>query len=54
MKAMFGLTDETKEIRSIRLTTKIPLTLNLIDLGGGQEGLTTCHEVTLSISDHFP
>ncbi|MFZ2198879.1 MAG: PEP/pyruvate-binding domain-containing protein, partial [Thermodesulfovibrionales bacterium] len=55
MKAMFGLTDETDEIRSIRLTAKIPLTLNLIDLGGGlKEGLTTCHEVTPEHIESFP
>jgi pyruvate, water dikinase len=55
MKAMFGLTDETDEVRSIRLTAKIPLTLNLIDLGGGlKEGLTTCHEVTPEHIESYP
>jgi len=47
MKAMFGLTDETGESRSIELKGRVPITLNLIDLGGGlKEGLTTCQEVT--------
>lgn len=55
MKAMFGLTDEADEVRSIRLTARIPLTLNLIDLGGGlEEGLTTCHEVTPDHIRSFP
>lgn len=47
MKAMFGITDEAEEIRSVELAAKIPLTLRLIDLGGGlSKGLTTCHTVT--------
>lgn len=55
IKAMFGLTDETETVRSIRLTAIIPLTLNLIDLGGGlKEGLTSCHEVTPEHIDSFP
>jgi pyruvate,water dikinase len=55
MKAMFGLTDRTDEARSIRLTAIIPLTLNLIDLGGGlKEGLTTCNNVTPEHIESFP
>ncbi len=47
VRSMFGLTDETYEVRSIELKAKIPLELRLIDLGGGlKQGLTTCHEVT--------
>lgn len=47
MKAMFGITDEAEEVRSIELSAKIPLTFRLIDLGGGlSQGLTTCHTVT--------
>jgi pyruvate, water dikinase len=47
VKEMFGLTEEAEEIRSIKLTASIPLTLHLIDVGGGlQQGLTTCHVVT--------
>jgi pyruvate, water dikinase len=47
MRAMFGITEEAEEIRSIKLTAKIPLNLRLIDIGGGlKTGLTTCHEIT--------
>ena len=47
VKAMFGITDETQEVRSIELSAKVPLALRLIDLGGGlSQGLTTCHVVT--------
>ncbi len=47
MKAMFGITDEAEEVRSIELSAKIPLTFRFIDLGGGlSRGLTTCHTVT--------
>jgi pyruvate, water dikinase len=48
MQEMFGLGEAGKgEAISARLITNLPLTLHLIDLGGGLEsGLTTCHEVT--------
>lgn len=48
MKEMFGLSEEAAgSVISVKLTTDIPLTLHLIDLGGGlQAGLTTCHEIT--------
>lgn len=47
VKAMFGITDEAREVRSIELNAKVPLALRLIDLGGGlSPGLTTCHVVT--------
>jgi len=55
MRAMFGLTDEADEVRSIALSAKIPLNLRLIDLGGGlQEGLSTCNEVTPEHIASFP
>lgn len=55
MKAMFGLTDETEEVRSVKLTSKIPLDLRLIDLGGGlKTGLTTCHEITQDHIESIP
>ena len=55
MKSMFGLTDETAEVRSIELKGRIPIALNLIDLGGGlKEGLTTCHEVTAEHLESSP
>ncbi|MBI4849600.1 MAG: pyruvate, phosphate dikinase [Nitrospirae bacterium] len=55
MKAMFGITDEAEEVRSIKLTAKVPLDLRLIDLGGGlRAGLTTCHEVTPEQIESFP
>lgn len=55
MKAMFGLTGKTDGARSIRLKAIIPLTLNLIDLGGGlREGLTTCHEVVPEHIESIP
>ena len=52
MKEMFGLSQESPGgVVSVRLTTDIPLTLFLIDLGGGlQAGLTTCHQI---IPDHL-
>jgi pyruvate,water dikinase len=55
VKEMFGLTEETEEIRSIKLTASIPLTLHLIDVGGGlQQGLTTCHVVTPEHIESLP
>ncbi len=55
MKAMFGLTDETEEVRSVKLTSNIPLDLRLIDLGGGlRAGLTTCHEITHDHIESIP
>lgn len=55
VKEMFGLTEEAKEIRSIKLTASIPLTLHLIDVGGGlKEGLTTCHVVTPEHIESLP
>jgi pyruvate,water dikinase len=49
---MFNLsTDAEEETITVRLTTHIPLVLNLIDLGGGlQPGLSTCDTVT---AEHF-
>jgi pyruvate, water dikinase len=47
MQAMFGLTDETDAVRSIRLRALVPLEMRLIDIGDGlRPGLTTCSEVT--------
>ena len=55
VKEMFGLTEEAEEIRSIKLTAAIPLTLHLIDVGGGlKEGLTTCHVVTPEHIESLP
>lgn len=55
MKAMFGLTEETEEVRSVKLTSEIPLDLRLIDLGGGlKTGLTTCHEITQDHIESIP
>jgi pyruvate,water dikinase len=55
VKEMFGLTEEAEEIRSIKLTASIPLTLHLIDVGGGlKEGLTTCHVVTPEHIESLP
>lgn len=52
VRAMFSLsTGAEDEAVSARLTTHIPLVLNLIDLGGGlMPGLSTCDTVT---ADHF-
>ena len=49
---MFSLSTEAEdEAVTVRLTTHIPLVLNLIDLGGGlKPGLSTCDTVT---ADHF-
>ena len=56
MKEMFGLSgDAAQSVISVKLTTDIPLTLHLIDLGGGlQAGLTTCHEVTPDHLESIP
>ncbi len=55
MKEMFGLTEEADEVRSARLTAKIPLILHLIDLGNGlRQGLTTCHTVTPADIESVP
>ncbi|MBI5664247.1 MAG: pyruvate, phosphate dikinase [Nitrospirae bacterium] len=46
MRAMFGITEEAEEVRSVKLNATIPLNLRLIDVGGGlKAGLTTCHTV---------
>ncbi|HEX9884456.1 MAG TPA: PEP/pyruvate-binding domain-containing protein [Desulfobaccales bacterium] len=52
MQEMFGLAAAGKgEVVSCKLTTHIPLSLYLIDLGGGiKSGLTTCHEI---IAEHL-
>ncbi len=55
IKAMFGITDEAEEVRSIELTAKVPLKLRLVDLGGGlSKGLTTCHTVTPELIESVP
>ncbi|MEW5745201.1 MAG: PEP/pyruvate-binding domain-containing protein [Nitrospirota bacterium] len=47
MQSMFGLTDEAEGTQSVELTAPIPLTLRLVDLGGGlRPGLTTCDALT--------
>lgn len=52
VREMFNLSTEAEdEAVTVRLTTHIPLVLNLIDLGGGlKPGLSTCDMVT---ADHF-
>lgn len=52
VREMFSLSTEAEdETVTVRLTTHIPLVLNLIDLGGGlKPGLSTCDTVT---ADHF-
>jgi pyruvate,water dikinase len=52
MQEMFGLgAMAKKEVISCKLTTHLPLSLHLIDLGGGiKYGLTTCHEI---MPDHL-
>lgn len=52
VREMFSLSTEAEdEAVTVRLTTHIPLVLNLIDLGGGlKPGLSTCDTVT---ADHF-
>ncbi len=47
VRSMFGLTDAADGARSIHLSAKVPITLHLIDLGGGlRSGLSTCDTVT--------
>ena len=52
VREMFSLSTEAEdEAVTVRLTTHIPLVLNLVDLGGGlKPGLSTCDTVT---ADHF-
>lgn len=52
VREMFSLSSDAEdEAVTVRLTTHIPLALNLIDLGGGlKPGLSTCDTVTV---DHF-
>ena len=52
VREMFSLSTEAEdEAVTVRLTTHLPLVLNLIDLGGGlRSGLSTCDTVT---ADHF-
>jgi pyruvate,water dikinase len=47
VREMFGLTNDAESMRSMKLTARIPLTLHVIDLGGGlRPGLNTCDMVT--------
>jgi pyruvate,water dikinase len=56
MQEMFGLGTMAKdEVTSCKLTTHLPLSLHLIDLGGGiKPGLTTCHEITPEHLESIP
>jgi pyruvate, water dikinase len=56
MQEMFGLGAVAKdEVISCKLTTHIPLSLYLIDLGGGiKTGLTTCNEITPEHLESIP
>lgn len=49
VREMFGISEETPETASaIKLTTRLPLSLYLVDLGGGLiEDITTCDTVTM-------
>ena len=55
MQEMFGLAAGADGATSVRLTTDIPLTLHLIDLGGGlRKGLTTCDTITPDHLESLP
>lgn len=56
MKEMFGITDATEKISaSAKLTSTLPLSLRLVDLGGGlRKGLTTCDTITPECIESFP
>ncbi len=56
MQEMFGLVASDKRgAISVKLTTHIPLSLYLIDLGGGiKAGLTTCDEITPDRLESLP
>jgi pyruvate,water dikinase len=55
MQEMFGLSEGAEGATSVRLTTDIPLTLHLIDLGGGlRKGLTTCDTITPDHLESLP
>ncbi len=56
VREMFGLSeDAASSALSIKLTTDVPLTLHLIDLGGGlKAGLTTCDEITADHLESLP
>ncbi len=55
MQEMFGLSEGAEGATSVRLTTDIPLTLHLIDLGGGlRTGLTTCDTITPDHLESLP
>jgi pyruvate,water dikinase len=56
MQEMFGLGAMAKDkVISCKLTTHLPLSFHLIDLGGGiQPGLTTCHEITPEHLESLP
>ena len=48
VKEMFGLSRQTADsIKSVKITSSIPVALYFIDLGGGlKENLTTCDDIT--------
>jgi pyruvate,water dikinase len=56
MQEMFGLGAMAQdEVISSKLTTHIPLSIHLIDLGGGiTPGLTTCNEITPEHLESLP
>jgi pyruvate, water dikinase len=55
IEEMFNLGATAKEEISCKLTTHIPLSLRLIDLGGGiRSGLTTCHDITPEHLESIP
>ncbi len=55
MREMFSFGEVAERAASFRLTAKIPLFLELIDLGGGfRQGLTTCDALTPESVESIP
>ncbi len=55
MRAMFGITEEAGDFRSVKLEAKIPLDLRFMDLGGGlAPGLTTCDQINPEHIESIP
>lgn len=56
MKEMFGITEELKDkTTTLKLATKLPLHLQLIDFGGGlRGGLTSCDSLTPAHIESVP
>ncbi|MBI4800886.1 MAG: pyruvate, phosphate dikinase, partial [Desulfarculus sp.] len=56
MRGMFGLAKMAKtDLPTVKLTTTVPMIVQLIDVGGGlQEGLTTCDTITANHLESTP